>query len=80
MTRPAPLTLVGIVIATLRTVAEQVECAEDRRTLREIADQVEADPEGGLCCHVCEEVECDSGCPFEEARWDVVARPGPWVA
>lgn len=67
------MTVPGIVIATLRTLADQMTCEEDARILRETAEAVELDPTGELCCRVCQEAACDDGCPFEAIRAGLVA-------
>lgn len=59
-------------LATLRIMAEQMDCKEDRDILREVADQLECDPLG-MCCAVCEEVACDAHCPMAELRAHLVA-------
>ncbi len=63
-----------IVAATLRTVAPWAEDHEFRDMLYDVADQAEANWDDA-CCPVCEEVTCDQGCPFEEIRKTLEAKP-----
>lgn len=56
-----------LVVATLRTVAEQVASDDDRASLLETAERVELGEDDAVC-PLCQEVTCDTGCPLAETR------------
>lgn len=58
---------VRTVVATLRTVAEQIRDERDRADLLAVAAEVETDVDD-MCCPLCQEVVCDETCPLEQVR------------
>lgn len=62
-----PSETVQTVLATLRTVTEQLRDDRDRAALAETAEQIEQGLDDA-CCPLCQEVTCDDGCPLRRDR------------
>lgn len=67
---------VQTVLATLRTVTEQLRDDRDRAALTETADRIEQGLDDA-CCPLCQEVTCDDGCPLRKDRAIAMQPPPP---
>lgn len=65
---------VQTVLATLRTVAQQLRDDRDRAALTETAEQIEQNLDDA-CCPLCQEATCDDGCPLRGARAIAMQEP-----
>lgn len=69
-----PSETVQTVLATLRTVAEQLRDDRDRAAVAETAEQIEHGLDDA-CCPLCQEVTCDDGCPLRADRAIAMQEP-----